>query len=224
MKDALVNKTWKLKLPGDRAEFHQSDPTWERDFLKCLQGEITQGDVLFDIGAECGDLSALYATWGATVVPFEPSYDYWSTIRDTFQANSLTVPALWDGFVGDVTNTKRPVPTEWPDHQKPEVKSFRRLGSHDLPTITVDEFCQRSGLKPDILVIDVEGSELLVLRGAQKTLTEVRPKLFISVHPEFMFDNYQHYENDLHSFLGKFNYGKEHISHDHEHHYLMRPL
>lgn len=35
---------------------------------------------------------------------------------------------------------------------------------------------------PDVIKIDVEGAELLVLRGASRTLTEYHPTLFVEIH------------------------------------------
>jgi methyltransferase FkbM-like protein len=59
-----------------------------------------------------------------------------------------------------------------------------RLG-HDsgatlmVPTISLDS----SGLPlPDLIKMDVEGAEAAVLRGAQRTLREARPVLFVALH------------------------------------------
>ena len=49
--------------------------------------------------------------------------------------------------------------------------------------IALDEFCTEHSLAPDVIKIDVEGAELLVLRGAKSTLARHRPMLFLSVHP-----------------------------------------
>jgi FkbM family methyltransferase len=47
--------------------------------------------------------------------------------------------------------------------------------------ITVDELAAEQGV-PHVVFIDVEGYELHVLRGAQRTLAEHRPDLFVEVH------------------------------------------
>ena len=36
-----------------------------------------------------------------------------------------------------------------------------------LPTTTLDRYCERHSLRPQLIKIDVEAAELLVLRGAE---------------------------------------------------------
>ena len=45
-------------------------------------------------------------------------------------------------------------------------------------TMTFDEWASNHGLEPDFIKCDVEGAELLVFRGAQRTLERCRPMVF----------------------------------------------
>lgn len=49
--------------------------------------------------------------------------------------------------------------------------------------VTLDSYCLRKQLSPEVIKIDVEGAELSVLRGARETIARCRPKIFLSVHP-----------------------------------------
>jgi FkbM family methyltransferase len=49
-----------------------------------------------------------------------------------------------------------------------------------VPTVTLDELLEAT-FAPDLVKVDVEGAELLVLRGAGRLLAEVRPALLLEV-------------------------------------------
>lgn len=48
---------------------------------------------------------------------------------------------------------------------------------------TLDAYCARHDLAPDVIKIDVEGAELAVLEGGRDTIGRYRPLIFLSVHP-----------------------------------------
>ena len=49
--------------------------------------------------------------------------------------------------------------------------------------VTLDEFCTRHDISPEVIKIDVEGAEIDVLRGSAQTLARSRPLIYLSVHP-----------------------------------------
>ena len=52
-----------------------------------------------------------------------------------------------------------------------------------VDVVSLDRWCQKNGVAyPDIMKIDVEGAEVLVLRGAKRILSEFGPTLFIEAH------------------------------------------
>ena len=51
------------------------------------------------------------------------------------------------------------------------------------PQVALDGYCQIHGLAPEVIKIDVEGSEIGVLEGGRDTLGRRRPLIFLSVHP-----------------------------------------
>lgn len=55
-----------------------------------------------------------------------------------------------------------------------------------VSSITLDRFVADSGIVPDVIKIDVEGAELLVLRGARQVLAQHRPSLLLGVHPYWL--------------------------------------
>ena len=63
---------------------------------------------------------------------------------------------------------------------RPNKRGFRQTTRR---RVSLDGFCARRDLHPDVIKIDVEGAELGVLRGARKVLGESRPIVILSVHP-----------------------------------------
>lgn len=64
-----------------------------------------------------------------------------------------------------------------------------------VPAITLDIAADLNGM-PDVIKIDIEGAELLALRGAHRVLRERKPVLLVEVHtPEIGVEFYPLLEN-----------------------------
>ena len=55
--------------------------------------------------------------------------------------------------------------------------------------ITIDSYVKNNNLRPDILKIDVEGAEELVFSGADYVLENIKPLIFLSIHPKLMINH-----------------------------------
>jgi FkbM family methyltransferase len=71
---------------------------------------------------------------------------------------------------------------------------------------------------PVLMKIDVEGAELLVLRGAQRFLAALSPALILSVHPATL-PEYGHTVEDVRQFLIEHGYSISLAGSDHEEHW-----
>lgn len=54
---------WPVILPDYRVEHCARQPNWEEGRLRSMHAHLKPGMVLYDVGSEHGDLSALYASW-----------------------------------------------------------------------------------------------------------------------------------------------------------------
>lgn len=230
--EVLVNGRWPLLLPKHRAA-RPEWPWWEATRLAAMRTVIGTGSVVWDVGAEEGDFPALWSSWGADVVLAEPNPKVWPNIRAIFDANDLADPMLcWPGFIGDqVVDAEReylgtgpwPASTAGPvigDH------GFCQLGERpDLPTTTVDELVADGVPAPTVLTMDVEGSELQVILGAEDTLNRHRPHVFVSIHPEFMLHHYgiEDGVDRIQAEMRRHEYSETFLCIDHEHHWWFRP-
>lgn len=238
----LINGRWPLILPKHRADRPQW-PWWEATRLAAMRHFIRENDVVFDIGAEEGDFPALFASWGAQVVMFEPNPKVWPNIKYIFDENGLKPRACVAAFAGeddywpsdselfsgadqlDIRNGSVEFKKSdgWPDCADGELigdHGFMNLSERpDIPRVRIDSV----GIVPQVITIDTEGSELRVLRGAEETLTKHRPIVFVSVHGEFMFEQYEDQEEDLHKFMKDRGYHGTFLTKDHEEHWLFHP-
>lgn len=223
MRPTRILDRWELLLPEHRAERPQW-PYWEKVRLEAMHANIQPGDVVFDVGAEEGDLSALFATWGARLTLFEPNPKVWPNIKAIWDANDLDMPLFcWPGFASDKTETLGQTAhiEQWPSCAYGLMignHGFRHLAEEAAvtPQIKLDEV----GV-PDVITIDVEGAEWFVLKGAEGILENERPLVFVSIHPEFMRDLYEMKDADLHDFMKQRGYQGKHLGTDHEEHWAF---
>lgn len=231
MREVTINGRWQLALPEHRAARPEWATGWEVERLDAMHKAIRPTDTVYDVGTEEGDLSALLGQWCARLHLFEPNDRVWPNVRAIWEANNLRPPAgCWSGFAGPETVLPAGfIPRfagEWP------ASAFGPLiGDHgfcqlverpDLASITLDGYAEATDDPPDVITMDVEGSELQVLLGARCLLRDRRPVVFVSVHPESMFHYYNNYENELHSYMGGMGYAGDFLAHDHETHWVFQ--
>lgn len=223
-----INGRWPLLLPEHRAA-RPEWPYWEATRLAAMRHHIAASDVVFDIGAEEGDFPALWASWGADVVLVEPNPRVWPNIRAIWRANNLEA-RLRGTFVGFAASQSTAVElrtgADWPDCADGEV-----IGDHGFlnlaersgnQCVTIDELAVVFG-PPSVITMDVEGAEVEVLHGALHTLRSHRPKVFVSVHPDFMRDMYGREPIELYDLMDSFDYRRTFLATDHETHEMFLP-
>lgn len=231
MVNTIVNGVWRITLPEHRAKRPEwyTPEGWEKKRLKALHREIKQGDNVYYIGAEEGDIAALCQIWGGKLFLFEPNDKVWPNMKAIWEANSLETPSCFSGFASDktITGGKNLFFNSWPPSADGPVigdHGFKELWEPgDIPQITIDEYSKWSEAIPDIISLDVEGSEFQVLKGAEDTLKKYRPKIFLSGHPEFMFRMFGQYLYDLRNWIKDIGYTEEILDYQHEVHLLYKP-
>lgn len=230
MRQVHINGRWPLILPPHRAA-RPEWPWWEAARLAAMAHHIGPGDVVYDIGSEEGDLPALWAKWGAKVVLVEPNERVWPNIRAVWEANELGPPAGW--FVGFAASGYDHIePLNDPDDLWPKCAYGEVIGDHgflnlcerpDVARTTIDQLVANNYPVPTAITIDVEGAELEVLRGAATVLAEHRPKVWVSVHPEFMDDMYDQTPAQLMRSMHTAGYEGTFLATDHEEHWMFLP-
>lgn len=234
-----VNQRWTLQVPDWLAEWDVW-PDWERERLADMAERLKPGDVLYDVGAEVGWMSALF---GQLVGPsslciFEGSPRYWPHILKIWEANHDLQPrGCWPGLVGHQTVTPPLVDYDhsvgrgvWPacatgEPSPPGERPYRYLHGHGAHTlqVTLDDWCGWTGNAPAGISIDVEGAEFRVLYGARGLMREFEPVIWVSVHPELMERDYRVPDRLLHELMAQQGYVGTHLATDHEEHWRFDP-
>jgi len=138
--------------------------------------------VIVDVGASAGSFSILPRVTGGQVVAFEPNPDAYKALVETVRANGLENSVrTFELAVGEASGEAvLRVPAD-PHHAAVAALGnprYRGFDWRDVPVrvVALDDLAWD---RIDFLKIDTEGAELLVLRGAERTIRTFRPKILI---------------------------------------------
>lgn len=160
--------------------FNRSEP--ER--LKFAKDLTLPNFICFDIGANVGIYSLLFAKYSKFVYAFEPFPRNLKFLNKTINLNKVENVKI---IPYAVTNKEG---VSW--FQEGENVAEGKLspgGALKVKTISLDNFIKKKGIEPNLLKIDVEGAELSVLEGAKNYMLENKPVLLIETHGETLKKN-----------------------------------
>jgi FkbM family methyltransferase len=159
---------------------------YEIPLQQAIVRELRNGDVFYDIGANAGFFSLVgtHCVGGkGRVFSFEPLPSNADAVEEIFAINDLTNCHL---IRAAVTDHGGQVSFSTSDDSSTahitSVSTRMKKETFSVPALTLDDFIQKFP-SPNLMKIDVEGAELLVLKGAEKLLkSSTPPKLIIEVH------------------------------------------
>ena len=164
-----------------------------------LKEQLKPGHVFFDVGAHHGwDSMWTLPLVGekGLVVSFEPSPANLSVLEWHQKSNNVSPWMIIPKAVSDIDTDEEvfflvdtgdsPMNSLTSGNPGMPLMSGRDIQKISVHTTSLDTFCREVGLRPNLMKIDVEGAELLVLRGAAKLLRESRPTIILAVHPYWL--------------------------------------
>ena len=135
---------------------------------------IQSGRLVFDIGANVGVLSAVFASLGARVVALEPNADCVRHIQLSYADRQIEVVHAAAGAknglavlnVSDERDVRSSMSDDWIRTMGSHDESYRGIwsGQNVVPMLTLDTLIEHFGM-PHFIKIDVEGFEEKVLSG-----------------------------------------------------------
>jgi FkbM family methyltransferase len=138
--------------------------------------------VFVDVGAHFGIFSTVFATLvtGGRALAFEPVEASSRVLREHLRLNGVSDRVeVIDAALGASPGEARAII---------DPAGFAAFGRSDpgatsrFEVRTLDGEVERTGLRPDLLKVDVEGFELEVLRGGSRLLRDHRPFIFLELH------------------------------------------
>jgi FkbM family methyltransferase len=155
-----------------------------------LPALLQPGDTVLDIGASIGHTTVSYAVAvgpSGRVHAFEPSPDVLPRLRTNVQRNGLTNIDIYAVAVSDREGT---VDFHMPGDGSSALSSMRPLLHREarrvrVPSLTIDSLLPRIG-RVSFVKIDVEGAELLVLRGMRGLIERDRPAIMTEVTDDWL--------------------------------------
>ncbi len=182
--------------PAFGSPLGRHDPrTHEPELYRAFTDAIRPGMRVFDVGAHIGifALGAAARIRDGRVYAFEPLPETAAALRHHILLNryddrvSVVEAAVSDGD-GPIRLYASGVSTMASlGRENPLMLSRSTLDQPirelEVLSVTLDAFCDRSKVVPDVLKIDAEGAELRVLRGARHLLVNEAPLIFCEIHP-----------------------------------------
>jgi FkbM family methyltransferase len=213
-----------LNLFSFRCELEDYENKWEIEYVRELIATLKEGMTVYDIGAESGELSVLAGkiVGGGNVHLIEPNKDYFPNIKAIWLANSLPYPAnCFNGYVYE-RSSENVVYGELDSLGNGDIfHGCLHPNNIDSPmqTVCLDDYC-KTFRPPNVVMMDIEGAELSVVRGAKDVIDKYQPIFFISIHKPFFIDRISNgRKEDLMELFFHHGYEAIHLATDHEEHW-----
>ncbi len=195
------------------------DPkAYEPQVFEHLAKILKPGDLTYDVGAYDGITSVRLAqiVGGENVVLIESGEMNWATIRAYWHSFGLHTPRLtYSGFVSDE------------DRLGAFPAGLMNLGGWPAaeimarPWLTLDTIARFAG-DPKGIIMDIEGAELLALRGAEQLLRRCHPFVWVSIHAQLL-KNFSHHEDMVRKYMQWVGYEGTLLYEDQEQHWFFSP-
>jgi FkbM family methyltransferase len=175
------------RLPGFHRTFLMLYPIYKRYFeagpIDRLRAFVPAGSLVIDVGANVGFFTLRFADWTGSegkVIAIEPEEQNYSSLIAALKRADLlgrvetlkAVAAAESGMTHLELNPLHPA-----DH-----KLSRDGAGHPVNAVTLDALVLDKGpSRPALVKIDVQGAEILVLRGMTQILHAAGPALFVEL-------------------------------------------
>jgi len=183
--------------------------SYEEEELKMQIELIGDKDTVYDVGGNYGwyALHVSKKNPGTNIHSFEPIPDTYAQLQRNINLNGYTnIKALNFGLSNEQGSfTFYYDPSLSVNASLQNVSGNTGVVSVNCKVDTMDDYRTKSSTPVDFIKCDVEGAELLVFKGAQKTLKEDCPIIFSEMLRKWTA-KFNYHPNDIIQFLSGFGY------------------
>jgi FkbM family methyltransferase len=206
-----------LKMKLDLDEWIQQQIYFLGNFdpvgIRFIKNQLYEGEIFVDIGANVGAYSLIASKLvgkSGKVIAFEPASKSFLRLLKNISLNGITniIP-------------ERFVVIDKSSHTDLYIAGSQNMGMssiyhHDSETgitekvesVSLDDYIEKKEIsRISLIKIDIEGSEFLALKGMQKVLTGMRPKILMELKEEILKSS-GYTEQDVISNLEKAGYSR----------------
>jgi FkbM family methyltransferase len=158
---------------------------YETPASKILEKELKDARLFIDVGAHVGYYTLLASKIAKEIISIEPNPFNYKLLKINLRINkiknayALNIAASnYNGESGIfIPKSKGKIATD-------ESRLDNNISKIKIKVVKLDDLLLKIGKNPDVIKIDVEGSEMQVLEGLQATLRKGVKCLMIEVHSE----------------------------------------
>ena len=177
---------------------------------------LKPGMVFFDIGANLGQytlLGAVSVGKKGCVHSFEPSVRMFSELEYNVKLNSLSKTCVLNRLAVADTNSIRQLSTYEAGAEvygslgNQHWSGKKIIGYEDVETIKIDDYFQKNGIpRVDLIKMDIEGAELLALKGCEQLLSQPNGPTIILEVADINTVGFGYSPYEIWDYLGQFGY------------------
>jgi FkbM family methyltransferase len=198
-----------IKFPARWSRYFEGD--YEQANVDFLKANVKPGAIVFDIGAHLGLMSVICAKLNnnaGAVFAFEPTPGTFGLLQKIVKLNGASCVQCVNKAVAKQSGMLEFYLSadEGSNSNSLVTKNSKRRKAVKVEVVSVDEFAREKRLANlHFIKIDAEGSELDVLKGAEKTLMRFRPKMILALHPALIVNNNQTLR-EIYDLIRRFKY------------------
>ncbi len=160
--------------------------------IKILNEIVKPGQTIIDVGSHIGQFTLLFSKLvgkRGKVYSFEPDIIAYSCLNDNIILNKIKNTKL-ERF--GLSNINGKAKLYYNENGGNSLSSILRSITHkttnyiNIDLITIDDYCIKNNIIPDVIKIDVEGAEDLVIEGAKMILKKYHPWVLLEFHGNLM--------------------------------------